>query len=324
MAFKWLDFKITNRCNNNCIYCGVCHDPPTHSETLSMVDIKNAISDAISLRFTHFALLGGEPSIREDIDKVFSVFENCRQVTLVLITNGLVFNERMYRALFNSGAGITNIVYSFDSFKKPNYKHQDPEKALKNIEKIREIVQEYNLDGLVRGIEIHSVISRENFHCFSDIVDYFYVKGIDVSLALVCPSEFVLDNYPNEYNHFTYEELGIILDQLRDLKKRRVLNFANTVLLEYLEKYPYGKLEMKSTCRAGREHVVINYNGEVYPCITESYRSGIQYGNIRKESFKYIYEKIRKFRCQSEFASACWDHYLWNRLGEHLNGGERL
>lgn len=26
--FRWLDFKITNRCNNNCVYCGANNDLP--------------------------------------------------------------------------------------------------------------------------------------------------------------------------------------------------------------------------------------------------------------------------------------------------------
>ena len=322
MTFKWLDFKITNRCNNNCIYCGVNHDPPSHPEILSLANIQNAIFDAISLGFTHIALLGGEPSIREDIEKVFSTLKKCPQITLMAITNGLVYKERMYNALFNSGAGVAKIVHSFDSFNKSNYKHQDPEKMLKNIDQIHEKAIKCNENGLMREIEIHTVISKENLHNFSDVINYFRIKGIDVSLALVCPSEFKYDNNSNDYNKFNYEELNIILNQLRYLKEKGLLNFANTVLLEYLKKYPYGKLKLKFSCRAGKDHIVINSDGEVYPCISESYRMGIRFGNIRKESFLEIYEKMSKFKCESEFAPACWDHFLWNHLGEHIFKGE--
>ena len=240
MGFKWLDFKITKRCNNNCVYCGVRHDLPSYPEILSVANITDTIYDAIYLGFTHFALLGGEPSIREDIDKIFSPFEDCPPVTLLVVTNGLVFNERMYREVFGSGAGIAKIVYSFDSFKKPNYKHQNPERVLEDIERIREIAQEYNSNVLIRSIEIHSVISRENYREVSHFIEYFYDREIDVSLALVCPSEFVHDGKPKEYNRFTYEELNIIINQLRDLQNKGLLNFPNTILLEYLEKYPFG------------------------------------------------------------------------------------
>ncbi len=318
MAFKWLDFKITNRCNNNCVYCGVKHDPPFSSEILPLEYIKNTLSDAISLGFTNFALLGGEPSIREDIERIFSSFEDCPGITLLVITNGLLYNERMYRGAFASGAGIAKIVYSFDSFKKTNYKNQNPKIALTNIDRIHKMANEYN-NGFERNVEIHSVISRENYSCFSELVRYFSSKEIDVSLALVCPSEFKKETNQNEYNSFTFDELEIILKQLRELHDEGRLNFANTVLLEYLEKYPYEKLDLKSLCRAGKDHVVIDFNGEVYPCITESYRRGIRYGNITINCFKEIYSKMTDFRCKSEFAAACWDHYLWNRLGEDID-----
>ena len=35
IKFRWLDFKITNRCNNKCVYCGGSNDPPSIPEKLS-------------------------------------------------------------------------------------------------------------------------------------------------------------------------------------------------------------------------------------------------------------------------------------------------
>lgn len=323
MTFRWLDFKITNRCNNNCVYCGVDHDPPSSSEVLSSSDINRAIIDALSLGFTHFALLGGEPSIREDINEILSSFKNCPEITLLIITNGLVFNQKMCKSAYASGAGTVKIVYSFDSFNVPNYKHQNPEEVLTHIDRTFKIAQGYNNNGLERSVEVHSVISKENWKDFSELIGFFNSKGIDISLGLVCPSEFGEGGSENEYNHFTYKELDTILDQLKNLRGSGLLNFANIVLLEYLGQYPYGQVDMKSSCRAGKDHIIVNFDGEVYPCVTESYRRGIRYGNITEECFKDIYPRMSKFRCESEFAPACWDHYLWNRLGEHIKGRDK-
>lgn len=310
----WLDFKITNRCNNNCLYCGVKHDKITKPEILSEKEINATIKDALSIGFNNFAFLGGEPSVRENIENLFSAFDQKYDTNLLVITNGLIYNEKMYKSAFKSNATNVNIIQSFDSFNSPNIKNQNPKKILQSIQRIKQLSEEYSSSNLKRNVAVHSVISRENYTDIYKLVDYFIKKEIDISLALVCPSHFDTVNSPTEYNHFNYKELEIILAQLIQLKSDNKLNFANNILLEYLQKYPYGKINMKTTCNAGKKHVVINPDGNVYPCITESYSRGLKYGNIKKLSFKEIYKKMQSFECQSDFKSSCWDHYLWNKL----------
>ena len=318
MNFKWLDFKITKNCNNHCTYCGVDHTPPGSPEFLSDDDIVRTINAAIDQNFSHIALLGGEPSIRENIPLIFPRLQDAPELTLLLITNGLVFHENMYRAAFNSKIGTVKVIFSFDSFVKPNNKHQDPSFTLKSINRIRRMAMEYSGEQLNRSIEVHSVISRENYQKIIPHVDYFLSKNIELSMALVCPSSFSERIDTSKYNQFSFEDLDEILKQLRELKKRRILNFGHQVLLDYLEQYPYGTLSMASDCNAGINHVVINFDGEVYPCVTESYRQGIRFGNIRVDPFPEIMEKMSEFQCRSEFAPACWDHYLWNRLEDEI------
>ena len=64
--FRWLDFKITNRCNNNCVYCGVENDPLSAPEKLPFNVIKNTLVDAMEENFNFICFLGGEPSILYD------------------------------------------------------------------------------------------------------------------------------------------------------------------------------------------------------------------------------------------------------------------
>ena len=41
--FRWLDFKITSRCNNHCLYCGIKNDHPSAPEKLSFHIIKRTL-----------------------------------------------------------------------------------------------------------------------------------------------------------------------------------------------------------------------------------------------------------------------------------------
>ncbi len=315
--FRWLDFKITNRCNRKCVYCGVPHDPPGAPEILSTETIRDTLSVALGSGFTHFALLGGEPSLRDSLETIFGAFRGGpRARSVIAITNGVVFNESLYRNLFDTDAESATLVFSFDSFQKPNYKFQDPHVCLRHIHAIRAIAEEYRRPNRDRSVSVHAVISRENLEDVERLVEFYLELGIDVSLALVCPSRFLRGVIPAAYNEFTYPELEGIVAQLEALDSRGHLNFANRTLLEYLRVFPYDRMRLSSVCRAGRQAVIINPDGEVFPCVPQSYNGAKGFGNVATEDFADICARMDSFRCSLRESPACWDHFLWDRLAE--------
>jgi MoaA/NifB/PqqE/SkfB family radical SAM enzyme len=225
------------------------------------------------------------------------------------------YNESLYHALFGTHALSAFLVASIDRLSEPNYKHQNSEKVLSNLWKIRELARDYSDLGN-RGVQIHSVISRENFNEFPQLIEFCAKNAISLSLAMVEPLK-VVEKAPSNYNEFTTKELQQIVHNLRNYKKKSLLKFPNQVLLEYLEQYLTNNLKMHH-CMAGKEHVIIESDGQVYPCLTESYHRGLTFGNIIHEDFKQIYTRMRSFRCHHPLADTCWDHFLWNRLGEQV------
>ncbi len=233
--FRWLDFKITNRCNNNCVYCGVENDPLSTPEKLPFKVIKNTLVDAMEENFNYICFLGGEPSIRDDIKDIIKVVSKNPNIHLRLITNLKNFNEDMCKALFKSESPDAEIVASFENFSSPNYKRLNPELSLKRIRLINRLAKKYQQkfqNGKKRSISLHSVVSRENYYKIGEFVKYFYKEGIDVSLGLVCPSIFTEN--PKVYKEFQRSEIQVIIDQLNALEKEGKLNFANKVLRDFL------------------------------------------------------------------------------------------
>lgn len=323
MRFRWLDFKITNRCNNNCIYCGGKNDPPSAPEILPFNVIKNTLQDALDANFNYICFLGGEPSIRRDIVDIIKVIEDVEDIHLRIITNLKVFRKEMYEALFKTKSCDAEIVASFDNFSYPNFKRVDPKTSLKRIELINNLAKKYEKkfqNGKKRSISLHSVISRENYYKIGEFVEYFYNNCIDVSLGLVCPSVFTKN--PKTYNEFRKNDINSIIDQLNHLETQGKLNFANSVLRDFLQVYTFGEFSHNSNCWAGRKQVIINSDGEVFPCISESYLSSKGYGNIINERFKDILEKLNDFKCSIYPTSACWDHFLWDRLAKKVEEEE--
>ncbi|MDY0018004.1 MAG: radical SAM protein [Candidatus Delongbacteria bacterium] len=310
----WLDFKITNRCNNSCTYCGVKHDNIQAKETLPIEAINKTISSALDLGFENFAFLGGEPSVSDNICDLFSSFKNRTDTKVLVITNGIIYNEKMVDCAFSCKSKEAFIVQSFDSFKKPNYKNQDPGFVLDNIKLMINTAKKYETDYFKRGVHVHSVISRENLNNVYDLVDYFFSRNIDISLGLVCPSTFENSIDKRKCNNFSFKELELILNQLEKLNDEKKLNKANCILMKYLTEFPYGKVKFSEECKAGREHVIIDQFGEVFPCVTQSYLKEKKYGNIKETPFEDIFSKLKGFKCNDDFAPACWDHYLWSQI----------
>lgn len=321
VKFKWLDFKITNRCNNNCVYCQGNNDLPSAPEKLSFQTIKQTLEDAISASFNYICFLGGEPSIREDISEIIRVVGQKRDLHLRLITNLKIFRKETYEALYETNSIDAEVVASFENFSYPNYKRVRPEVSKKRILMIKDIADEYQKEfdnGISRTISLHSVISRENYYKIGDFVDYYFNKGIKVTLGLVCPSEFTEN--PKNYNQFRKEEILQVIKQLNKLESEGKLNFANKVLRDFLKIYTFGHFSHRKDCWGGKKEVIINSDGEVYPCISESYYSPRKFGNIKYERFKTILKRLKNFKCSMDPNSACWDHYLWDRLAKKLEG----
>lgn len=275
----------------------------------------------MDLGFDHIALLGGEPSIREDIEEILGVIKGEKAPkSLMIITNGLVFNEKMYRSLFETDAVDARVVFSFDSFRSPNYKFQKPDLCLERIRAIQAMGMRYQSRERQRGVTVHTVISRENFTAVQSHVESFISMSIPVSLALVCPTVFVEEGRTAGYNEFTLEEIGMIVSQLESLDAKGHLNHSNQTLLEFLKRYPKGMLDITSECGAGRNSAIVNPDGEVFPCITSSYHGGASFGNIAGDGFKAACGRMRSHRCSSRQSQSCWDHFLWDRMARMAQG----
>jgi radical SAM protein with 4Fe4S-binding SPASM domain len=151
-------------------------------------------------------------------------------------------------------------------------------------------------------------------------VIFFAQRNIEVSLAIVEPFKIVeSEELHNKYNTFTRDEIAEIIEQLDNLEESGLLNWANKILREYLKKLLTDELDRVLGCSAGAAHVIVDSFGNVYPCLTEAYRQGLQFGNISIEPFRIIYQKMSSFRCENTFKQTCWDHLLWTKMEKMFN-----
>lgn len=156
----WLDFKITDRCNNNCTYCFDKHISPNSKEKLNSLIIKKCLEHSIKVGFKKIALFGGEPSLRDDLHFIINNLSlpHKNDITLFFISNGVNFNHEVIETIFNSKFKHVVYVQSLDSLKSPNYKNQEVDKILEAIFFTKSLCNKYNNPFQKRNIEINTVI----------------------------------------------------------------------------------------------------------------------------------------------------------------------
>lgn len=312
---RWLDFKITRRCNNHqrkCEYCAVPVEPEESPEQMPLEIIQQTLLDARALGFDTFWLLGGEPSLREDISEIFAPLSDDPSIRITIATNGKIYNEEMCYSLFDSSVQRACIQISLDTLSPDNFKRADPAHSLAMISEIKQMGTLMSTPLHVCDVEVHCVISRENWHNFDELVRFFAAKNIGVSLALVCL--WKISSTPVRFNEFSHEEMlsicqrieclntGLGVDQFNPV----VSAFIRYILSESNEKHP-------RSCGAGLTHLVINGDGDVHRCIAQSFRNQTSLGNIFQERLhRILHNADSPSSCKVN--SECFDGFAWDRL----------
>jgi len=310
----WLDFKITDRCNNNCTYCFDKHISPSSKEKLNSLIIKKCLEHSIKIGFKKIALFGGEPSLRDDLNYIINDLSlpHKNDITLFFISNGVNFKPEVIETIFDSKFKYVVYVQSLDSLKSPNYKNQEVGKILDAVFFTKSLCNKYNNSFQKRNIEIHTVISRENIYDIYNFVDFFYRHSIEVGLGIVTPSSFTETiTSETKFNQFSFSDIDTIINQLNLLQGEQKLNPTNQVLRKFLELYPKNKIAIKENCKVNEYKTMINSDGFVYRCLFESYLGVNAYGNILTNDFSDIILRIRNDKNKNEcvYRNICWDYF---------------
>ncbi len=312
---RWLDFKVTQRCNNykkKCAYCNVPIVAADMKETMPLSIIHRTLLDARAFGFDTFWLLGGEPSIREDAEELLAPLSDDPGLTLTIVTNGKQYNTQMYHSLFSTSAQRACVQVSLDTLKPENFKRADPAHTLALINEIKQMAKQMSYPSHFCDVEVHCVISRENHENFDEFVYFFAAKKIGVSLAMVCP--WFIVNEPNVFNEFTYSEAISIIKRIDQLNTGLGIDQFNPLVSQFMRQMLFEQKDIRqSQCGAGLTHLVINANGDVHRCMAESFQPHTQIGNILHERLHRILYKIDTPRICSLKAD-CFDGFAWDRI----------
>lgn len=169
-----LRISVTDRCNFRCPYCmpaAVFHDQfkfLPHSQVLSFEEIARLARIAVSLGVAKLRLTGGEPLVRQDIDKLVAMLHDIPGVEDIAMTTNGVLLPKMASKLRN--AGLQRITVSLDSLDNDVFRVMNGDKA--DVAQVLDGIAAAEQNGLA-PIKINAVVKRGvNDHTLVDLARY--------------------------------------------------------------------------------------------------------------------------------------------------------
>jgi radical SAM protein with 4Fe4S-binding SPASM domain len=287
----YLILYVTSKCNSKCKYCFYWKELNKEKNELKLEEIEKLTKGFKNL--VYVSLTGGEPFLRENLDKIgYFFYKNSRTRFLVIVTNGTLsekIRENVKSILEMCPKINLSIRISLDALGDIHDKIRGIKGNFKQVLKTLEYLKEIKKKHPNLRIIIHSTYSAYNEDHVKELYDYIKLQGID------------------QY------EIGLIrkdskLDEATKINLKKYIDFVNYVEKNKVKsKTPYATIfseinamnrevnfrtitenKMILPCVAGKKMLVIGEEGDVYPC--EILKK--TFGNIR--DFNYNINKMLK------------------------------
>lgn len=308
---KYLFWEATLRCNLECLHCGsdCIRDNSSIDKEIFPDMIKQQltqIAEYYSPRQITFAIIGGEPLIREDILEV-GAFAASLGYWWGITTNGMLLDKEMIVRLKDSG--LKTISVSLDGLaEKHDQLRQKPGSHRIVVEAIKRLLQ----DPFYGAFDVICCISKLNIHQLQEIVEM--LCGLGVPAVRFVPIFSRGRASRNDYLMLDNRDYLTLLNFLAEQREKRTdirLNLGE-------EGYwgPEWECRVRDDfhyCSSGIQTGSILYNGDVIGCPSVS-RKFIE-GNISQTPFVEIWRtKFSRYRQGKKklFAPFCGSCEHWD------------
>jgi len=273
-----LSISITTRCPNRCAHCGAYGmSPPSE---LTLLEVEKAIADALSMGTYLISFDGGEPMVRQDLERMVRAVDGKRAIATTF-TSGYGLDANRAEAL--KAAGLYAVRVSLDF---PNREQHDAFRGrVGAFEDAKRAIESALSAGLL--VDMFVVVSPHNI----DMLDEFYALACDWGVHEFSLYEIVaVGRWAQHAN-----------EVLSDADVRRLASFhkhKNASGDVRVTAFPYLMGPELFGCFAARRWAHITAGGEVLPC---AYMP-LSFGSIREQPLSKIWKRMREF---GEFRKPC-------------------
>ena len=239
----YVQFYITSRCNLACEQCNIIYADAKHQE-MNLEQINKVAKNLKKIGVSIVLLIGGEPFVRKDIDKIVKAFTDVG-IHIRLQTNGLATRDQLEKCV---EAGAKDISISLDTLEPPMQDkinggfNNSWEKAIDTISRVTEIFPENSTAFF------NSVIMPRNLKHIEPIIKFATKIGWGMSLV---PVHFTDPTHPLPYRQIDYggifkfndasePKIKKLILELKEMKKNYNL-YDSDQYLDDVEKFILNK-----------------------------------------------------------------------------------
>ncbi|MBT4396904.1 radical SAM protein [archaeon] len=266
-------FFVTSVCNAKCKMCFNWQNIEAHKTDLDLEEVKKVFSNFSEIQ--QLTLSGGEPFLRNDLPEMLEYVSIKNQVQRITIPTNALLTDKIIDTtskILNKIKKSTQLNISL-SIEGIDDKHDEVfqvpgafEKTKKTYEKLQPLLEIHkNL-----SLEIAICCSKFNKDHIKDTIKYCNEKFPSCAISIVLArgdtrddssKDVTIEEYQdiiNFYNKFKKEEsgkekFGKVYNALGQIVNNQVIEVMKTE-------------EMPNKCYAGSNMIVIQNNGDVFPC----------------------------------------------------------
>jgi len=242
-----VNLELTKRCNAKCAFCA-CWQEEKQEELEDFAPVVKKLRPLV------LSISGGEPLIKKGWDEILKGMRPyCHY--MVMITNGAILTEKVADKL--SEVGLNQLAISLDYLDET---HDEIRQIPGLYKKICDIVPKLTAKGY--KILLNSVIMESNLDHIIPLAHTAKSWGAKISYSSYCALK--RDDKDKMVSEEKLQKLEHIVSELKRLKKT-LGNIGNSDY--YLDGIPkYFKQGGMGNCRAGKNWVQVNPDGNIQPC----------------------------------------------------------
>ncbi|MDA8432895.1 MAG: radical SAM protein [Nitrospiraceae bacterium] len=304
-APKWIAWEITRRCNLHCVHCRSASemeveghpDFPT-SEAFRVID------DIVSYAAPVVVLSGGEPLVRKDVFEI-ARYGTDKGLRMCLATNGTLVNEEVCERIKTSGIRIVSLSLDgsnedvHDDFRSQKGAFAGTVNAARLFKKhgiefiVNSSFTKRNQEEIPRVYRLAKELGATAWYMFMIVPTG---RGEEIMNELITKEDYeeILDWH---YQMEKEEETMLVRPTCAPHYYRVVLQQSKKEGEKFRKRTLKFSTGGSKGCIAGQLICLIDVDGNVLPC---SYFP-MPAGNIRKQSFKEIWEGSELFRNLRDF-----------------------
>lgn len=256
----WLN--LNRNCNLNCSWC---YAKNAGNQEVSVYDACRIIDFLVELKVNHLTLIGGEPTVYKDLDKVLR-HAHKNNINVGIVTNGIRLSDKSYLEYLLS-CGLKDVGLSLKGYNQDNFKKttgvNSYSNVLKGIQNLKDLNVPFSVSFVIAKDDIKHISSgikdarshgAESFN-FGFCADFEACRTDKISIE----NPFLLAEEFEKY----YQDIDLASNGRFVLHQTLPLCVWNKEIIETLST----KHQIRSSCQLLKKNgLIFNTDLSIIPC----------------------------------------------------------